>query len=149
MGALDIGQGPTISELTAKVVLNKKFISDVSTPLVVDLIQENSVSEPTDPTITGEYIVFAVNVIPVGLKNARGVYEKTGIATAQIFTPIGSGYGRYTEISQTITNTFQDAQWGQRVMIVTDVSPQPGFKSGSYWQVNVLISFTFQDNGTD
>ena len=149
MGANEIGQGSTISELTAKVALNKKFIADIATPLSITLIQENSVSEPPDPSTTGEYIVFVVSVIPGGVKNARGVYERSGIASAQIFTPIGSGYGRYTEISQLITNSFQDAQWAARVMSVTDVSPQPGFKSGSFYQVNILISFTFQNNGTD
>ena len=149
MSAQDIGQGSTISELTAKVVLNKTFIDKISSPLGIQTIQENAVSEPPDPTTTAEYLTFVVNVIPGGEKNARGVYQKDGIATAQIFTPIGSGYGRHTEISQLITNSFQDAQWAEKVMIVTDVSSQPGFKSGSYWQVDVLISFTFQNNGTD
>ena len=149
MTASEIGQGSTISELTAKTVLNQKFIADVTTILSISLIQENQVAEPPDPTTVAEYIVFVVSVIPGGIKNARGVYEKLGIATAQIFTPIGSGYGRPTEISSLINKSFQDAQWADRVMIITDVSPQPGFKSGSYYQTNVLISFLYQDNGTD
>lgn len=149
MSENEIGQGPTISELTAKTVLNQKFISDITTPLSITLFQENQVAEPPDPDTLSEYIVFVVNVIAGGIKNARGVYEKLGIATAQIFTPIGSGYGRFTEISSLINNSFQDAQWAERVMIITDVSPQPGFKSGSFYQTNVLISFLYQDNGTD
>ena len=145
----DIGQGPSISELVVKTTLNQKFISDVSTPLSILLLQENSGVEPPPPSKTGEFIRFVVDMVPGSIKNARGVYEKQGIATAQIFTPLGTGYGRATEISTAITNSFQDAQWAENVMQITDVSSQNGFTSGSFYQTNVSISFLCQNNGTD
>ena len=139
----------TISELTAKVLLNQKFISDVSTPLSILLVQENQLSVPPDPTETAEYINFFVDGIPGGPKSARGTYTKHGIATTQIFTPLGTGYGRFTAIGQAITNAFQDAQWADRVVIVTDVTVVPVGKSGSYYQTNVTITFQYENDGTD
>ena len=146
---MSIGQGPSISELVAKTVLNTKFKTEITDILSIPLLQENSEAVPPAPDKTNEFIRFVIDMIPGATKNARGVYEKLGIATAQIFTPLGTGYGRPTEISTMIVNAFQDAQWTDQVMIITDVSSDPGHPSGSFYQTNVLISFQYLNNGTD
>lgn len=130
-----------------KVVLNDKFLDDIATPLNIQVYVENEIVEPPNPDNIKEYIYFTVREVPDGgFKEAPGTYRKLGLATAQIFTPLGIGFKRSDEIAKAIKNAFQDQTWAANVLKTEAVSTRSIGKSGSYHQTNTTFTFEFSNS---
>jgi len=134
----------TITMQTVETVLNKTFKSEVTTPLSLTLYQENVISEPPTPDSTSEYCELTVNYGGT-TKHSVGEYQREGIMEALIFIPLGVGTGRAITIAEQIINVFQDAQFADNVLVVSDVFVQKVGKSGSFYQTNVLVSFSYTE----
>lgn len=141
-----MAQIETITISVAETVLNKTFKQAVSPILVT---QENVKGTPPTPDTTEEYIAFTVNfgtanksaISPRQLGQRQNIYTRSGIATAQIFTPLGVGTGRALEIATLINDAFQDVEFPGRCLTIVSVSVTKIGPSGSYYQTNVDIAF--------
>jgi len=130
------------SILDVETVINKKFLTEVTTPLGIQVFLDNQAGEPDEITTTSEYIIFVLNYLPA-VKDSIGVYNRAGIATAQVFTPLGEGFARAGEIFKTTRLAFQDTGWSGQVMTVTGVDIEKVGKNGGMYQTNIDISFQY------
>lgn len=137
-------------------VLNNKFV-DILTKTSADDIQPNLLVPPFDeenifldneagnppPTsTTSEYIKFVVNY-GGSIKDSKGVYNRVALATAQIFTPLGTGWKRSGDIFTAVRKALQDCGWSGQVMTVTDVAFLKLEKSGGMRMCNIDISIQY------
>lgn len=134
----------TITMQTVETVLNKTFKSEVTTPLGLTLYQENQIAEPPTPTSTSEYCKLTVNY-GGAVKISKGTYRRDGIMVAQIFIPLGVGTGRGIAIHEAINSAFLDAQFADNVLIIDSVVMNKVGKTGSYYQLNSLVSFNYTE----
>ena len=135
----------TITMLVAETVLNKTFKQVVPG---ITIVQENVKGTPPSPDQTSEYIAFTVNY-GTSLKyahdpqNRSNIYQRPGIATAQIFTPLGVGTGRAVEIADLIISGLQDVEFADRCLTISSVTATKIGPSGSFYQMNVDLAFQY------
>lgn len=143
------GQLETVSMSVVETVLNKTFKQAVAG---ITVLQENVKGTPPSPDTTAEFIRFTVNFgtstkIANSARRDLGtqgnLFQRLGIATAQIFTPQGVGTGRAIEISELIIDAFQDAEFAGRSLTVEDITAIKVGPSGGFYQMNVDIAFQY------
>ena len=124
---------------TAKEVLNVLFgttIAAMTDPLTV--IAENI---QADTPATG-YIQFTVRQAGT-IKDGSGSYENVGLATADVYTPLGTGYAQSTAVYQAVEDAFLDLRWAYDVMSILSVKPNTLGDSGSFYHTQVDIAFRY------
>lgn len=140
-------QVETISMSAVETVLNKTFKQKVTG---ISIFQENVKGTPPSPDTTAEYVTFTVNYGPAVKAASQiksdvrsNVYQRVGIATAQIFIPQGVGTGRAIEIAELIQSGFQDVEFAGRCLEITGITVLKIGNSGSFYQTNVDIAFQY------
>ena len=131
----------SITLATAKEVLIAKFdgvIATLPSDSQLPVILEN---QETDSPDNG-YIQFTIRMAG-SLKDGRGSYDNTGLATADIYVPLGSGWGITDSIHEAIEASFVDARWKLNVMSIISVQPNTIGKSGSFYHTQVDIAFRY------
>lgn len=89
------------------------------------------------------------HILPQGQASLSGAlgtqrYERNGILTVQIFTPLGEGLAELYQLSKIVTDAFDGKATPLHVWFrnarVSEVGP-----SGHWYQVNVLVDFTYDE----
>lgn len=132
----------TIKYREVKQVLTEKLQTTLEAASIdIPIFLENIVSD-TPNEVNSEYIEFIVQA-GGSVKDASGSYNKSGLATCDIYTPIGAGWKRTDDIHEAITDSFEDAQWLDNVLSVTSVTPDIEGKVGSHYRTLVYIAFRY------
>ena len=132
----------TIKYREVKEVLTLKLeetLTDASIDIPVFL--ENVVGQ-TPNDAESSYIEFIVQAAG-SVKDASGSYDKTGLATCEIYTQIGSGWKLTDDIHDAIVDSFEDAQWLDNVLSVTSVTPPIDGVTGSHYHTSLFIAFRY------
>lgn len=137
-------------------VLNKK-LKDVLTALAVGPVNQKILTPPFEvlnifldndkvkvpnATVGTEYIQFVVNY-GGSVKSTKNVYNRIGIATASVFTPLGKGSKRSGDIFTVIRKTMQDTKYVSEVMQITSVDYDKIGKVGGMYMANIDINFQY------
>lgn len=137
----------TITMSVVETVLNKLFKQVVNG---ITVFQENVKETPPSPDTSEEYTTFTVNygaavkfASQINSGKRSNVYQRVGVATAQIFIPQGVGTGRALEIAELIQAGFQDVEFAGRCLTITDITVLKVGNSGSFYQTNVDIAFQY------
>ena len=95
-----------------------------------------------EATVDLEYIEFVVNY-GGSVKSTKNVYNRIGIATASVFTPLGKGSKRSGDIYNVIQKTMQGVKYVSEVMQITTVDINKIGKSGGMNQTNIDVNFQY------
>lgn len=129
----------SITQLTAKQVLTDTFVTAISTmtsPLPVFL--ENQLTDsPSDG-----FIQFTVRGAG-SVKDSYGSYNNVGLATADVFVPLGSGWGVTDGVHEVIESAFLDKTWSYNVLSVISVEPNTIGKDGGFYHTQIDIAYRY------
>jgi hypothetical protein len=132
-----------------ETVLNKKIKSELAIAFPnLEVFQENQHGDTPPVEKTGdfsEYVKLTVNY-GVPLQDSRVSAKRPGIATVQIFTPLGTGTGRAIEIFQVLQGKLSYVQWAEQALATSSVSFLKVGKTGSHYQSNVDIFFEYAES---
>ena len=95
-----------------------------------------------EATVDLEYIEFVVNY-GGSVKSTKNVYNRIGIATASVFTPLGKGSKRSGDIYNVIQKTMQGVKYVSEVMQITTVDINKIGKSGGMNQTSIDVNFQY------
>ena len=141
---------------TVETVLNDKLVS-VLTATVVGLVNKVILVPPFSEanifldnekvavppsTVDLEYIKFVINY-GGSVKSTKDVYNRIGIATVSVFTPLGKGSKRSGDIFTVIRKTMQDVKYVSEVMKIGTVDIDKVGEVGGMYMTNIDINFSY------
>ena len=129
----------SITQFTAKQVLTDTFATAVSTmPSPLPIFLENQISDsPSDG-----YIQFTVRGAG-SVKDGYGSYNNVGLATADVYVPLGSGWGVTDGVHEVVEEAFLDRAWEFNVMSIISVTPNTIGKDGSFYHTQIDIAYRY------
>jgi hypothetical protein len=129
----------SITQLTAKQVLTDTFVTAIATmsnPLLI-VLQNQQHDSPSEG-----YIQFTVRGAG-SAKTGYASYSNVGLATADIYVPLGTGWGLSDAIHAVIEDAFLDKAWEFNVMSITSVVPNDVGQQGGYYLTQVDIAYRY------
>jgi len=129
----------SVTQMTVKQVLNTMFTTAISA--MTNALPVYLENQQADSPIGG-YIQFTVRGAG-SVKDGYGSYSNVGIATADIYTPLGSGWGLADSVHEVIESSFLDRACEFNVISFTSVQPNTIGKDGSYYHTQVDIAYRY------
>ena len=125
-----IATGPT-----NKVILQPPFNAD-------NIFLDNDRVKVPSATTDTEYIKFVINYAG-SIQSTKDVYNRIGIATVSVFTPLGKGAKRSGDIFTVIRKTMQGVKYVAEVLKITTVDYDKVGEVGGMYMTNIDINFSY------
>ena len=139
----------TIDMQSVETVLNKKIKSELAGAFPnLTIFQENQHADTPPIDKTGDNSEFVTITVNYGstVQDSKSTAKRPGIATVQIFTPLGTGTGRAIEIAEVIIKKCSFVTWVDQVLVTQESTFFKVGKQGSHYQSNVDITFEYAKN---
>ena len=124
---------------TVKQILNEKMVATIgvmTNPLPV-IVQNQIINKPT-----AGYIKFTVRQA-IKIKDGVNSYETSGLATADVFVPLGTGYAMSTAVYEAVQNAFEDTSWAYNVLSTGRVTEVDVGETKGLYLTQIDIPFRF------
>ncbi len=113
---------------------------DTATSSTVPVFYDNVIGTPPQDA---DYINFNITLSGSGEKADAVTNRQSGIAIAQVLTPMGTGLNKSAQITDIIEDSFKGLRWPNDVLIVNQITVSDVGPDGGSYIMNVNIYFEY------